>query len=494
MTFRQLLAKPWLILAAVILVTHGISFWIYFDDETLRFFVLPREGQFYFPGCLWGNWINLPVASQTYRPLMTLSFLLNYAVFGAAPWGYHLTNLGMHALAVALVYRVAALLKPGSNLYPLLTALVFGVHPLTTQPLWILGDRAEVAVFIFTALALLLFFRASKRRLSVFLSLLSFALALTSKETAITLPLLLILFDFGFESQRYRSVAGLVSRLVAHAPYWLVLGGYLIGRSLLFSGLGGYRSHSHILFDYVGPILCQNLDWLFVLPFGAWVSCLVYPVVILVSLSAYRRREVFIGIAWLLITLLPTLNLCQKWYLYIPLVGWSFAIGGFLSAGIGKLGRKWAPVLSSLIVLPLALGSYAELLQQKRNTDGAWAIARSIHRQIETITPSTEIRLLLPRGVKLTDIHGHFFKPDTFLVEKNPSPLRGIVKDLNQTRYLGDQVIYSRLVPSILKLLFATDSLKIKVVEADDRSLVEPKTTVITMQWQPSLKAWIRTP
>jgi len=79
---------------------------------------------------------------QLYRPLTTLSFLLNYTVLGNgdAPVGYHWVNIGLHVVNVVLVYFLMLRIVGGRALAASIAA-VFAVHPVTVARD---GDRARV--------------------------------------------------------------------------------------------------------------------------------------------------------------------------------------------------------------------------------------------------------------------------------------------------------------------------------------------------------------
>src|ERR1051325_5181902 len=75
-----------------------------------------------------GYWVNRP-NSGLYRPVTTLSYLLNYAVFGNGtnPPGYHWLNLTLHGLNVSLVYALGFLVLEQAPLAFGLAAL-WGLH------------------------------------------------------------------------------------------------------------------------------------------------------------------------------------------------------------------------------------------------------------------------------------------------------------------------------------------------------------------------------
>ncbi|MBN2054877.1 hypothetical protein JW905_08140 [bacterium] len=478
---------PLFILTCMLLAHHG-SFFTYFDDETIRFFILDRNDIYYFPGCLWGNWINLPVASQTYRPLMTISFLVERMMYGGAAWGYHLTNFLLHYFAVLAFIRLAALTTPGKKSLPAAAALFFALHPLATQPLWILGDRAETAVLLFNSLAVIFFTTAIRdhRPFRYPVALGCFFLSLSCKETAITLPLLLLLADWLLPNQKSR--IKLTSRAIPHLPFWGLLAGYILFRAWLFSGLGGYSSFSHLAFLHTPGILCQDFDWMWIVPLGQKHLCIIYPIMFLLFLHPRWPISVRFGNLWTAITLLPVLNLCQKWYLYSPLAGWALVLAGLLTTTGRRLPRARL-IMVAIISLTLGLGSHAELTSQRRTAAAAAAAVTAVRETLPEVSRGATVRFLLPPGVPMSRLTGHFFRIKGFQVEKYPSPLRGIVKDLNQTRYLDGRPIFNRLVQSRLRLEYNDPELRAELA-ADTIRTPRTGSRVVTFQLHPETFTW----
>lgn len=151
-----------------------------------------------------------------YRPVRTVTFALDYALWGLAPAGYHATNLVLNMLAVLLVYlfvlrlvsadnRVPAETHPGGNiLLPLVTAAVFAAHPVHTESVAYVKNRSDLLAFIFCLCAFLLFTaypgpRGRPARVAVYAgALFCFTLALLSKEIAVVFPFLLAAYVYCF--------------------------------------------------------------------------------------------------------------------------------------------------------------------------------------------------------------------------------------------------------------------------------------------------------
>jgi tetratricopeptide (TPR) repeat protein len=163
-----------------------------------------------------------------YRPLVLTAHAFNYALGGYAPQGYLALNLGIHCLAVLLVFHLLGQL--GLSGGPALAgALLFGLHPAQTEVVNYISSRSESLAGLFSLAAFSAYLHAlgdPERRLWQPLSWGAFALGLLSKSTALTLPLLLLLHHFLFRPPR---------PLRSHLPYWVLATLYLA----LYAALSG---------------------------------------------------------------------------------------------------------------------------------------------------------------------------------------------------------------------------------------------------------------
>lgn len=133
-----------------------------------------------------------------FRPLVTLLHSLDYAVYGLFAPGYHLTNLFLHmaVVAAAPLFLSAFFVLTVPQIIIVMT--IVGIHPLSTLPTGAISYRPELLVtfFIFITVFLHAKTRQNGNQWIAFWTLLSFFLALLSKETAfIILPALLILWE-----------------------------------------------------------------------------------------------------------------------------------------------------------------------------------------------------------------------------------------------------------------------------------------------------------
>ena len=188
----------------------------------------------YIPQIFGGAHYPVFLSHNLYRPLRSLSYMLDYQLWGYRAFGYKLTNLLLHCLNVLLVYLLATYLLE-TRCAAFLTALFFAVHPVHTEVVNAIYNRSD-SLYVFFYLLSLLFFigyltysRPSASggwpRPVVFysLSLLAFLGSLCSKESAITaLPMLILLhhaFKRGWCRQKYVDIP---KGYLCHLQFWII--------------------------------------------------------------------------------------------------------------------------------------------------------------------------------------------------------------------------------------------------------------------------------
>jgi tetratricopeptide (TPR) repeat protein len=164
-----------------------------------------------------------------YRPLVTVSYMLNWAVAGSAAWLYHLTNVLLHACTAALVTRVSTRWCD-SRTGGLVAGLLFALHPTRTEAVvWVAG-RTDVLMALLMLGATEVAFASGRRggRAKLLYGAAAVALgalATLAKEPAIALPLLLLVEPLRSEtrSAALRRAAPLLSATAAYTVAYVVV-------------------------------------------------------------------------------------------------------------------------------------------------------------------------------------------------------------------------------------------------------------------------------
>jgi len=315
-----------------------------------------------------------------YRPLAMFSYLANYQTWGLNPAGYHASNLTLHMLCSVLVYVLGYQLF-GRSLPAVAAALLFAVHPIHAEPVTWLAGRPDLLVTFWALLGAIAFFiyrdpgaNPGQHTLARIAYYLFVTLAILSKESAVWLPALFLLWDYLMR----RSVR-LQWRewLALHLPTLAVAGCLLLARAVLTRGdtvLAAWplrlASLPGVVVQYLG-----YLAWPFALtpyhlvraadavPAYRNLAYLVLMVGLLAGLWAARRwRPVLTWCGALtLVTLLPTYHFVPRWpsllserFLYLPSVGGCLVAGYLGIAAMRRLPRRryrWGAGLAGLLLL-----------------------------------------------------------------------------------------------------------------------------------------------
>jgi len=285
-----------------------------------------------------------------YRPVVTVSLMLDAQIGGVSPWIFHATNIAAHAAGSCAVVAFLATLG-----YPLvasfLLGLVFAAHPvLVSAVAWVPG-RVESLVALFTLLAGLLAIRYARgggpRRAALHFA--AFALALFTKEVALFLPvpLLACLYGLRAEPAARRRTRVLVAGWVVILAVWFVMRGAALSAPALPAVLlGQAAANLPVLVHYLGKTIVPV--GLSVAPAGQGIALytgLLALAVLSVALMRSRARRpgmILFGVLWYLSFALPPLlvprivGLEQR--LYLPMAGLLVLA---LEGGLGQvLGRR----------------------------------------------------------------------------------------------------------------------------------------------------------
>ncbi|HHT9115128.1 MAG: tetratricopeptide repeat protein [Planctomycetes bacterium] len=322
----------------------------------------------------------------TYRPVVTLSYFVDYAIWQLRPWGYHLTNLVIHTLNVYLVYFTIYLLFK-NRITAFISCLLFSIHPIFSEAVNAVSYREDLLSASFLLVAFILFIQYNKstnRRYFIIwyaLSLLTYLLAMLSKETAFVLPFLILSYDLIFQKNHILNFHNRIRRLAANYGGYIAIGGfYLFLRFYLFHNPGEsvrYPGNSvfvnfimmtkvlgyyvKLLFipaplnaDYIVPLTFSPADAAFIIS----IVLLIITAILLVNKCRLSSIWTFSTI-WFFTTFLPVLNIIPinnimaERYLYIPGIGFTMLFGSILTHRISKY-RIYKPFrLASIAVVCL---------------------------------------------------------------------------------------------------------------------------------------------
>lgn len=369
--FKAWLPYLWIICLGALIYAQTLSFgFTYLDDNQLiinnQHFISQLDN---FPRIFQEDVFHSAFGGSYYRPLLALSFMIDAQFGGANPLPYHVSNLLLHLLVGCLLY--AFLLKLGTRKDPaLFLALLFIAHPVLTQAVaWVPGSNDTLlAVFFLLSFLAFIKFAESGRWLYGGLHLLLFFAALLTKENALALPLLCLLYIYCFRIKGWRwpRWLGIFFGWLLMIFPWLLLrqlalktmignADYDIIKSLL--------ANSPAAISYIGKVLFPiNLSVLPIMrdltPVYGLIT-LALLVILFIRSKGQQPAYIIFGACWFLLLLFPSFIRSQssvadfaEHRLYLPLIGLIIVVLELDFVKKLDFGRKRA-VIAALLVLAL---------------------------------------------------------------------------------------------------------------------------------------------
>ncbi len=153
------------------------------------------------------------------RPLVSLSFAINYAFGELDPRGYHAVNMAIHALAALALFGVVRRTLQGDALrqrfgraarpIALACALLWAVHPINSECINYVSQRTELLMGLFYLLTLYCAIRSRDARRPgrwQVAAVASCGLGMMCKEVMLTAPLMIVLYDWAFRDKPFPQV------------------------------------------------------------------------------------------------------------------------------------------------------------------------------------------------------------------------------------------------------------------------------------------------
>ncbi|MCL2389615.1 MAG: glycosyltransferase family 39 protein [Elusimicrobia bacterium] len=309
--------------------------WTFFDDSDL---ILYHINFYSDPANLLRifSFNIIPYESFYYRPLLTLSFFIDFIVGGGAnPFVFHITNVILHATAACVLFAV--LNKFVSRNAALLFTLLFVSHPVLVQAVaWIPGrNDSLLGLFIFNSfLFFLKWLENAKIKNFVFFNLF-FLFAMFTKETAIILPFMLAAYIVIFDKPK--KLLYILPPLILTCALFISLRMHFIEGMLPTNTIGNIVRSSPYVFHYFGkaflPIYLSPVQMLEDYPVLPTVAAAVGFIVCCVIFKIKNLKLFAYGLLWFVTFTVPTLSLIRNVMLehriYVPLLGIILAIAQF---------------------------------------------------------------------------------------------------------------------------------------------------------------------
>lgn len=274
------------------------------------------------------GWDSTGIGPKFYRPLVVISYALNHLFFKANPFGYHLTSIILNMINVILVYFV--MIKIGGRpISGFVTAVLFLLMPYNAFSASWISHRYDVVMAIFylgSFLAFASFYNNANRKYSLYyFSILCYIFALMSKEMAVTLAFVILLYSY-LESKK------LEIKLIM--PYFVILCSYMIFRFLIFKEIGGFTAmfplYEAIPLNLSLAFLRAFIPFSYMNPYYLVIYLLLFFILIYFGAIYFKsfknKNKIFFAFFWICLTILPLYTIARSRLLYLPSIGFAMLL------------------------------------------------------------------------------------------------------------------------------------------------------------------------
>ncbi|MFH1753538.1 MAG: phospholipid carrier-dependent glycosyltransferase, partial [Candidatus Omnitrophota bacterium] len=137
-----------------------------------------------------------------YRPVYIATYLLNHSMSGLSTAHIHLTNIVLHIITALAVLWLVNILS-GDKALSLLTGMLFLAHPVHTEVVSYMSGRVDSLVTLFVLLALIFYIKSLREKSALLYAamIVSYTLAMMTKENALIFPILVALYHYSFRNR-----------------------------------------------------------------------------------------------------------------------------------------------------------------------------------------------------------------------------------------------------------------------------------------------------
>lgn len=321
------------------------------------------------------NLNSLEWSIRYYRPIQYLTYAIDYFIWGLNPFGFHLTNVVIHALiGLFIFYLIFELFRDYSLAF--LSSILFCVHPIQTEAVSYISARPELLISLFTLLTLLLYLNyvKTKRSIMYLFSLFSFIGALLSKEGGFLILIPFFIIGIGLKSKiAKKSLLGHFISFVGILSIYLILRFTILEPiPLTLFPTGGFNlwqdilNFFSILIEYLGLLIFPHSLHLFRSITPVWfnptyvlspILFLIFLITILTVLIKLKNYVLFFGIGWFVLMLLYLIKYMYKFssciltieehWVYLASIGFFLVLAYFIL----KIKNKRKVFILSTIVI-----------------------------------------------------------------------------------------------------------------------------------------------
>lgn len=305
---------------------------------------------------------NLPLfflhdVDGLYRPLRSFYYTFIYSFAGKNEFLYHVSSLFLHtAISILVFFIIYEIISKNSIAF--LAALIFAVNPIRTERVTNITGSFDMLGIFFMLLSFYLYIKFSKlgNKDYFFFSLLFLFIAVFSSEEAVTLPLLIVLYELCFNREKF--IEKIKTKKISeniiknYAPYFIIVFFYIVARVIVIGFKGRIEEYLagnffltmltmlKVYVYYIYLLIVPTNLTLFrdvapavsLLDFNVLISALVLVAILFFTTKFNKNKIIFFSVFWFFITLIPFSNILPlqifmaERYLYVPSIAFSFLV------------------------------------------------------------------------------------------------------------------------------------------------------------------------
>lgn len=349
--------------------------------------------------------------SNYYRPLTTLSFAFDHALWGMRPFGFHLTNSLLHSLSGVVLFFLLTTLKMKKKPAAVIAAF-FLIHPLQTEAVVYANSRGDSHFTFYMLLGLLAFsVLLQKRKYTIQLYNLSYTLgtsffatitvvlfiaSILAKEIALgSIVLFMLVYTYHLTEIQKKHTGKIGATVLAGMTLALAAYGWLRATALLFqeqvnqfagtpygdSVFVRIATFAKVLLIYISLILVpvnlhmERTTEVITSAFSPYMAIVLLLLFVGAFLAYHEHKQlhtkwISFGLVWFLGMLIPVsgivpLNdIMYEHWLYVPLIGFFILSYGCIHLALEKFKLSWPRYTQAFLI---CIGSIYILLTLRQN-------------------------------------------------------------------------------------------------------------------------------
>jgi len=312
-------AVTWLIIVGVLLFGKTLFFdFSFFDDNVL---ILDNIGFLRNIGNIFKAF-QMDVfhlvghSAAYYRPILTISFMIDAILGGTNPFMYHFGNLFLHISSTITLYYVFRKLRYSLN-QSFVVSLIFIAHPIVSQAVaWIPGrNDSLMALFIFLAFIQLIDYLKNRVNKNLIWHLVFVTLAIFTKETALVLSVIFPLYYVRFRKESFanKNIIMAASGWIGIVFVWFILRSLALTNSITYTFSTMVQSlitNLPATIQFIGKIFLPfNLSVLPIIQDTSFIYGIISIIALFIILFSTKNKQyqiLLFGVIWFLAFLLPS--------------------------------------------------------------------------------------------------------------------------------------------------------------------------------------------